>query len=138
MRVATSIIYDRRVYFVVLLICVFAMWNFFGPKPIQDIDAAVIGQLQEAGSDMSKEHKVDFSLYFPSQENAQTAAAEIIKIYPSFKTRILPSEGTEWLLDVSGDIVPNLSKMQTIRIDFDRIAATVHGEYDGWGALIVK
>jgi len=35
-------------------------------------------------------------------------------------------------------IVPRLATLEGIRADFDRIARSMGGEYDGWGTPVVK
>lgn len=44
-----------------------------------DPDQQVLDQLKAAGSDLSKPHKIEFFLYFPSKEKADGAATEMKK-----------------------------------------------------------
>ena len=52
----------------------------------RDKDLAVLQRLKELGSDLNKPHTVDFFLYFPSEEQARSAASEIER--EGYKVRV--------------------------------------------------
>ncbi|HXE42414.1 MAG TPA: ribonuclease E inhibitor RraB, partial [Candidatus Baltobacteraceae bacterium] len=49
------------------------LFNLFGCSKKPDLDESVLIQLKKAGSDLSKTHKIEFFLYFPTQAKAEQA-----------------------------------------------------------------
>jgi Regulator of ribonuclease activity B len=102
-----------------------------------DLDQSVRTQLRHAGSDLSRPHHIRFFLYFPTQAAAEQAASKIraagydVKVEPA-------ATGSDWLCFTTKTMVPGLPALRTIRIDFDNLAASLGGRYDGWGAGVEK
>ncbi len=72
------------------------IWDFFSNNRQLDPDEAVIMQLQKAGSNLLKPHKIEFFIYFPSQFSAEEAGNRIRN--SGFQVEVSKSEGGEnWL-----------------------------------------
>ena len=112
-------------------------FSLFGCSENPDLDESVLVQLKKAGSDLSKPHKIEFFLYFPSQSVAERAALRIRKAGFQVEVR-RAAKGNEWLCFATKTMVPELSALQQIRRDFSSLAASLKGEYDGWGTPIEK
>jgi hypothetical protein len=105
------------------------------PRTSADGDLDVIDQLREAGSDLSRQHPVDFYLYFPGKEAAEASAARIS--VDGFTTVVRSgADGTSWLCLASKWMVPELAAIHEIRARFERLASSLGGEYDGWETQI--
>jgi hypothetical protein len=99
-----------------------------------EADAATLDALHRAGADLTKETEVIFFLYFPTRELAERAVESIRN--PTFIPEITPAAGdpTRWLCQVTSRIVPSVSTIRDASVRFHAVAATLHGEYDGWVA----
>lgn len=102
-----------------------------------DLDESVLIQLKKAGSDLSKPHKIEFFLYFPSQTAAEQAALRIRDGGFEIDVR-QAAKGADWLCFTTRTMIPKLSDLQQIRRDFESLTAVIGGDYDGWGTPIVK
>ena len=108
---------------------------FKAKKP--DLDHMVLDQLKKAGSNLSKPHNIDFFLYFSTQESAAEAAVTLKA--EGFQVRVQPAaQGPNWLCQANKTMVPELSVLQKIRQDFNALAASKRGVYDGWGTETVS
>jgi regulator of RNase E activity RraB len=114
-----------------------SLLDFFRPKSTPDLDQSVLVQLRKAGSDLTKPHHIEFFLYFPTQPVADQAALTIRKAGFEVEARNA-AQGDHWLCFATKTMVPELSDLQKIRGDFVRLAASMNGEYDGWGTQVVK
>jgi len=121
----------------ILLTTTFLMgfFSLFGCSENPDLDESVLVQLKKAGSDLSKPHKIEFFLYFPSQSVAERAALRVREAGFQVEVRRAP-KGNDWLCFATKTMVPELSALQEIRRDFSSLAASLKGEYDGWGTPI--
>jgi regulator of RNase E activity RraB len=112
-------------------------FSVFGSSENADPDESVLVQLEKVGSDLSKPHKIEFFLYFPSQSVAERAALRIREA--GFQVEIRrAAKGNHWLCLATKTMVPEVSALQQIRRDFSSLAASLKGEYDGWGTPIEK
>ena len=108
-------------------------------------DLAVLRRLKELGSDLSKPHMVDFFLYFPSEEQAWSAASEIeregyevtVDRVPTPWWRRLFSKPV-WGCYANKSIVPEEDTILETSAWLDGIAQRFSGEYDGWGTEVTK
>src|SRR5580698_1527080 len=66
----------NRVTFLTTLL-IMGLFSLFGCSKKPDLDESVLIQLTKAGSDLSKPHKIEFFLYFPTQASAEQAAPRI-------------------------------------------------------------
>ncbi len=111
--------------------------SLFGGSKKPDPDEAVLVQLKKAGSDLSKPHKIEFFLYFPTQSGAEQAGQRIKR--EGFDVKVQrAAQGNDWLCFATKTVVPDLAVLQKIRRDFNAIVASTGGEYDGWGTGVVK
>jgi hypothetical protein len=114
-----------------------SLLSLFNKKEIPDPDQEVIDQLKKAGSNLSKEHAIDFFLYFLNPEDAQKAELLIKGKYPESVTNVnISASGSDVLCQVNIRMVPEFSKLQSVRLFFTNIARELNGMYDGWGCGI--
>lgn len=98
-------------------------------------DQQVLDALAENGSDLTKEHSVDFLLYFVDEGSAVEADKKIRKDYPQLIPRIAKAVSSdEWIIEYTTRMVPTLEKLKELRTMFEKTGA----DYDGWGAEIEK
>ncbi len=111
--------------------------SLFGCSKKPDLDGAVLIQLKKAGSDLSKPHAIEFFLYFPTQTVAEQAAPRVKAA--GFDVQVKPAaKGSDWLCYATKAMVPDLPALQKIRVDFNSLAASLGGQYDGWGTEVEK
>lgn len=94
-----------------------------------EADEATLQAMLRAGADLTKETEVIFYLYFPTRALAERAAESIRN--PTF----IP-EVKDTLCEVTARIVPSLNTIRDASVRFHAVAATWHGEYDGWVAEV--
>lgn len=100
-------------------------------------DGQVILQLKSAGSNLSKEHPIEFFIYAPNNDAAETIATRIES--DGFKSKIEKSESDQsWMVFAVKYMIPNEQKLLRIRANLEQVARSVGGEYDGWGTPIVN
>jgi hypothetical protein len=101
-------------------------------------NAEVIKRLKAVGSDLSKEHQIEFFLYFPAEQAAQAAGAEMAAEGFQIEVGLAP-EGSrlEWHCLATKAIVPTTAQLDGISARLEMLAAKYAGEYDGWGAGVV-
>lgn len=117
-----------------LIAGIFSRWR---KKEEPDLDRVVLDQLEQAGSDLSKPHDVDFFLYFPSEQAANEAAKEINLEVDNLNVE-LGADDVNWLCFGTKSVVPELDELLRLRIRFNEIANKYDGMYDGWGTEVVK
>ncbi len=94
-------------------------------------DEAVLNLIYRSNADLSKQRLVNFYLYFPTKENAEIAAVELIDL--EFTIDCIDSSGKkDWLCLATKELVPNLKNLTSIRKILERIASKLNGVYDGW------
>jgi hypothetical protein len=102
-----------------------------------DPDREALDRLEQAKSDLSKPHNIEFFLYFPTKTAASDAATRIE--LQGFKTRVTRAgKGADWLCFVTKPMIPEHAALLSIRNSFEALASSLDGEYDGWGARVVK
>ena len=111
--------------------------SLFGCSKKPDLDESALIQLRKAGSDRSKPHKIEFFLYFPTRAIAEQAASRIRDA--AFQGDVQSAaKGDAWLCFATKTMVPELAALQKIRRDFDVLAVSLKGAYDGWGTTVQK
>jgi hypothetical protein len=99
-------------------------------KPI-NADAAVIEQLRRFRVGLSRARDTAFYLYFPSEQDAGLAKAELV--ISRFDVEIHKSaDGFNWLCLAMRKVVPDLEELAIIRSFLSELASRLHGQYDGW------
>lgn len=100
-------------------------------------DGQVISQLKSAGSDLSKEHPVEFYIYVPTRESAEKIAEKVTG--NGFVSVVEKTENSNtWLVYSKKNLVPTEERMIQIRQQLTELASSAGGEYDGWGTPIVR
>ena len=100
-----------------------------------DDDEKVLEALEANGSILSREHRIDFFLYFKDEAQAREADAEIRAAWPKLESRIeKAAESDEWIVAYTARMVPELATLRTMRATFESTGA----DYDGWGADIER
>src|SRR5579859_4618560 len=99
---------------------IMGLFSLFGCSKQADLDESVLLQLKKAGSDLSKPHKVEFFLYFPTQAVAEQAAPRIRDAGFQVEVR-QAAKGNDWLCFTTKSMLPELSTLQQIRRDFTRL-----------------
>lgn len=108
-----------------------------GGTMAQDGDAQVIEQLRQAGSDLSKPHAIEFFLYLPNEAKAREASTQLQA--QGYETSVRQgATGSEWLCLATKSMVPTHMALLRAREELGVLASRLEGEYDGWGAPIVK
>ena len=102
-----------------------------------EADLQTLNRLEKAGSDLSKPHEMEFFLYFPDEASANAAAADIRE--QGFVVEVRPAaEGTDWLCFAVKTMVPAHEDVVAVGRELNAIAGAYGGEYDGWGAAVVR
>ena len=105
------------------------------PRPYQD--GLVIGQLEKAGSNLHKLHEIEFFLYFKKKDLAERAGKLVAA--EGCKVKVERGAGAKaWLCHATKRMVPEMKALSLLRKRFNGIAKKCDGEYDGWGAQVVK
>lgn len=114
-----------------------SIFDLFRSKKKTDLDQLVLAQLRKSGSNLSKPHNIEFFLYFPTQSLAEKAGLNVRDA--GFEVEVRKAgTGDSWLCFATKTMVPALPDLQRIRQNFTALAASVNGEYDGWGTQIEK
>ncbi len=113
----------------------FAWMRAFEKRP--GPDAAALNQLARAGANLIRPHPIEFFLYFPTRDAADRAA-ERVKVFGLEPTVSAAANGNLWLVFATRTMVPAERELARLRKVFVAIAAAEQGEYDGWGAPVVK
>jgi hypothetical protein len=133
-----------------LLVIVGAIYLLFRPQPVgdrttsaksgangADKDRKTLSALDVAGSDLTKPHPIEFFLYLPNEEAANSAARELDEA--GFEAVVKQDRGeSSWLCLATKLIVPSPGAIADERERFERLAAQHRGEYDGWGTPVVR
>jgi len=101
-----------------------------------DRDQQTLHRLAEVGSDLSKPHEIEFFLYFPDEERARAAAADIDEQF-KVEVDLAADGGGQWLVLATRTMVPTHEAMLEVRRRFEALAAEGDGEFDGWGTEVV-
>jgi hypothetical protein len=101
-------------------------------------DAQVVAQLRQAGSDLSKPHVVEFFMYFPAEAGALNVARKVGEAGFTAEVKRAASGNLPWLTFATGSMVVTATEMERLRSMLTALCEPEHGEYDGWGAPVVK
>jgi regulator of ribonuclease activity B len=113
------------------------LFGWLGRSKKPDLDEAVLAQLRQAGSNLTKPHEIEFFLYFPMEAVAHNAAEQIRRL--GFDVAVRPAaQGPGWLCFAKKTMVPVADALQELRRGFNTLAVSLGGKYDGWGTGVVK
>jgi len=122
-------------------------WTVYGtnlfparPKEIHQIlNRGVIENLKKLGSDLTRPHRVDHTLLFPTAEKRDEAISLVSKegfeITDQYESE--PSDASRFVLQISRNDSPELSVIQPVVFHLIDLATAIGGEYDGWGAMVI-
>jgi hypothetical protein len=100
-------------------------------------DAEALARLAKSGSDLSKLHRVEFLLRFPTEVDAARATSQLEDL--AFATTTEPDEATdEWVILASKVMYPVESDLMGLRDKLNVVAAEGHGTYNGWRATLLS
>jgi hypothetical protein len=102
----------------------------FGCNRKPTLDEWGLDQLKKAGDDLSKPHKIEFVLSFPSQSIADQAAPRLKTAGYDIEVK---QDGRDWRCLATKTMIPELVALEKIHRDMDEVAASLGGRYDGWG-----
>lgn len=100
-------------------------------------DAHAIAQLRDAGSDLSRPHRIDFFLYFADEANARAFATAFRA--RDFDARVSHAADRDaWQVKLARTMLPEEAALGALRAEFVRASESAGGSYDGWGAAVVR
>ena len=126
----------------VLLVIGFAAWRtraFHSQASAfpGDLDGKTLEHLVHAGSDLSKQHNVEFFLYFPDQPAATVAAEQLLR--QGYQAEVKrAAKGADWLCFATRTFVLSYRQMKEIRVQMETLARSGGGQYDGWGTEVSR
>jgi hypothetical protein len=98
-------------------------------------DAVALQDLARSGSDLSKLHRVEFRLRFPTQSAAERAELQLQEL--AFETTVeSPESGDDWLVLALKNMYPVESDLLGLRDKLQSIAKEGRGAYVGWTARV--
>jgi Regulator of ribonuclease activity B len=119
---------------VVLAVC----FLFFRGGGEAALDVAVLSQLRQAGSDLSKPHAIEFFMYFPSEPAANSVASKLQGEGFIVNVSASASGKAEWLAFATKLMIPTVAELVRLRGMLTAMSAAEQGTYDGWGTPVVK
>lgn len=103
--------------------------------PPGDGDAMTLDELAHAGSDLTREHNIEFFLYFPDEPAARAVAGQLQDEGVLVEVS-RAADGSDWLCLVKRRMIPELAGLRGLRERLTAVANAYHGEYDGWGTEV--
>lgn len=100
-----------------------------------DGDAATLDELAHAGSDLTREHNIEFFLYLPDEESAQAVARQLQEEGAVVEVS-QAADGSDWLCLVRQRMIPDMAGLRGFRERLTAVAHAYNGEYDGWGTEV--
>lgn len=105
--------------------------SLFGRAKRPSADEWALKQLTDLGDDLSKPHKLEFQLRFPTKLAAEQAA-------PALKAAgyeiVIAQDGREgWSFLATKTMVPDDEGLLTAHNELDAAATAAGGHYEGWG-----
>ena len=104
------------------------------PKTPQDADALALKHLEKRGADLALPRHVVHFLLFPSEDSARAAAAQSETGSWAAHVEPAPPPAEQWIVRVDGHRIVGRETVAAFRGQFEEIAASHGGEYDGWEA----
>ncbi|MCD9085477.1 ribonuclease E inhibitor RraB [Stenotrophomonas sp. SY1] len=101
-------------------------------------DARAIENLVAAGSDITKEHDIDFFMQLPDKARAESAAKDLQSLGYTVMSIDERRDPTDWEIHAVRRMAPLLKTMTATTRSLEAIAARYGGNYDGWGTSVVE
>ena len=115
--------------FVAILISVPHSWAVAEEK---DPDNIALLKARKAGVDLSRPHKILFTLKLPEDATQQVISR---LQQEGFNAQVWLNDGSSCILFAAKTMVPELGPLQSIRHDFDSLLSSVLTEFErGWGS----
>lgn len=107
-----------------------------GERIASDPDAVTLAELAAYGSDLHREHEMEFFVYVPERRGAEEVARALEQL--GFAVQVgRPEQAGDWLCTARRIMRPELAELQRLRGEFSALAASRNGAYDGWGTTVV-
>jgi hypothetical protein len=121
-----------------LILALFALRKQYSrhERTPRDPEARVLSHLQRLGSDFSRPHPIEFFLYFPTRQGAESAGNQLRMRGFSVQVEKLP-DGSSWLCFAVKEMIPEYFELVNLRFELSELANSYDGEYDGWGTPII-
>jgi regulator of RNase E activity RraB len=97
----------------------------------------VIAALEEAGSDLSQPHPLEFFIYFDERADADAAAKALAGRGYGVEIEEEKIEG-EWLLVATRESEVTEASVDALEAEIVAVADPAHGVYDGWETAVVE
>jgi len=96
-------------------------------------DAETLQQLRDAGSDLSKLHRVVYQLRFANEDEAERARARLEDL--AFQVTVQRADANgEFVLQAAKRMYPVQSDLEQLSTKVRSVAADDNGIYEGWRA----
>jgi hypothetical protein len=100
-------------------------------------DAAMLIDLRDAGSDLTRPHAIAFLLFLPDEAAAARAARALRE--RGFAVELRQNVGGgQWQARGTRMMVPDHAALVRLRAELDTLARSEGGEYGGWRAPVVE
>lgn len=100
----------------------------------EDETGQVLAEMQQAGVDLSQQHKVVFFHLFEKKSQAQAMFDLLQQTIPAISMKLHEDETPNvWDLDCTLAMVPSYDGIVEQENEFEKIAAKFDGYNDGWG-----
>ncbi len=103
---------------------------------MDDRDSKVVKALIENGSDITKDHLIDFLFYFDTLESAGIVANTLKA--NEFEVKVFENEDGSFSVEAKKSMVPSVETMQDLTQRLEGLASKYNGEFDGWGTEVVE
>lgn len=107
----------------------------FGLFKKKDKDLLVIEALIKNGSDVTKEHQIDFFFDFAKFEQAAPVAQALDA--EGYEVKMYENGDKSFSIEAKSNMVPSITTMRNLTAKFESLAVKHGGVYDGWGAEVV-
>jgi regulator of ribonuclease activity B len=105
-------------------------------SPKNPLDRETLDAMKAQGADLSKPTEMSFYLYFPAEDDAENAAAELRRSGYAAEVRPPLPDFDEWLCYVTREMVPSATGIDDARSKLESVANRFGGDFDGWEAAI--
>ena len=123
---------------IIAIIVAFLGYRYAGKKQKhRTLDGNTILKLEESGIDTSQPQMLEFWFFSNKQPAIENVAADLEQ--RGFQVYISDTEDKpRYVIRAIKELVPELSSLQKLRKDFNRLARSHGAEYDGWGFLATE
>lgn len=102
------------------------------------LDRETLDAMKAHGADLSKPTEISFYLYFPAEDDAESAAAELRRSGYEAEVRPPLPNFDEWLCYATREMLPSPEGIDNVRSELESLADKFGGDFDGWEAEIRK